>query len=116
MDIETLKQLRSQLEAEKNELEKMLEGFAEKDDNKEWETRYPDIDQGEGIEEQADEVEEYENLLPVERALESKLKDVILALEKMDIGTYGKCENCDKDIPLERLKAFPEARTCKECE
>lgn len=114
MDKAILNQLKEQLEKEKIELEKMLEEFTEKKDSSH-ETTYPDISPGEGLEEQADEVEEYENLLPVERALESKLKSVILALEKIDIGTYGKCENCDKDIQIERLKAFPEARTCNEC-
>lgn len=114
MDKATLTQLKERLEKEKIDLEKMLESFTEKK-NTDWETTYPDISPGESLEEQADEVEEYENLLPVERALESKLKNVILALEKIDIGTYGKCENCDKDIQIERLKASPEARTCNDC-
>ena len=116
MEKEIIRQLKKQLEIKKEEIEKELEGFAEKNpnSNEDWETRYPS-NMGEGIEEDSDEVEEYENLLPVERVLETKLKDIILALEKIDIDTYGICENCDKEIPLERLKIFPEARTCNDC-
>ena len=114
MDKIILSQLKSLLEKERTELENNLENFAKKNDG-EWQASYPDIAPGENLEDQANEVEEYENILPVERALEKKLKDVVLALEKMEIGTYGKCENCDKDIPIERLLAFPEARSCNEC-
>jgi DnaK suppressor protein len=114
MEKNLIEQFKKQLLLKKEELEKELESFAEKDSNKNWETRYPS-NSGADLEEEADEVEEYENLLPVEHALENKLKDVILALEKIEIGTYGICENCDKEIPIERLKIFPEARICNDC-
>lgn len=29
--------------------------------------------------------------------------------------TFGKCENCDRDIAVERLEIIPWARLCKEC-
>ncbi len=114
IDENTLEQLKSRLELRKKELEKELAGFAQKNTDDDWQTRYPHVP-GEGLEEEADEVEEYENLLPVERALEVKLKDIDSALEKIKKGTYGKCENCGQEIPLDRLKIFPEARTCDEC-
>jgi DnaK suppressor protein len=113
IDQNTLEQLKSRLELRKKELEKELESFAQKSDDN-WQTRYPNVP-GEGLEEEADEVEEYENLLPIERALETKLKDIDLALEKIQKGTYGKCENCGQDIPIDRLEIFPEARICSEC-
>ena len=37
------------------------------------------------------------------------------ALAAIKIGTYGKCEDCGKDISKERLKAYPEATKCIEC-
>ena len=67
------------------------------------------------MEEKADEVEEYDNLLSVEHSLELKLKDVNGALEKIANETYGKCEKCRKEISEDRLKAMPEARLCIEC-
>jgi len=115
IDEKTLEQLKSHLELRKKELEKELAGFAQKNADDDWQTRYPNTSGEENLEEEADEVEEYENLLPVERALETKLKDIDSALEKIKKGIYGKCENCDQEIPLDRLKIFPEARICNEC-
>jgi RNA polymerase-binding protein DksA len=43
------------------------------------------------------------------------LSQVNEALERMDEGTYGQCENCDRDIGRERLQAIPYARFCVEC-
>ncbi|MFO7768556.1 MAG: TraR/DksA C4-type zinc finger protein [bacterium] len=37
------------------------------------------------------------------------------ALERIEEGTYGYCEECGKPIPVERLKAVPHARLCIEC-
>ena len=38
------------------------------------------------------------------------------AIERIDDGTYGKCESCSKAIPKERLKAIPHASLCIECQ
>ncbi|WP_127016345.1 TraR/DksA C4-type zinc finger protein [Anoxybacter fermentans] len=37
------------------------------------------------------------------------------ALEKIDNGTYGYCDRCGKEIPEERLEAFPYTTMCKGC-
>jgi DnaK suppressor protein len=39
---------------------------------------------------------------------------VIAALARIDAGTYGKCVDCGKPIPDERLEARPEAQRCLE--
>jgi RNA polymerase-binding transcription factor DksA len=69
----------------------------------------------EGLEEKADAVEEYASLLPVERALETKLKNINDALQKMKEDSYGKCEKCNKDISYEELSITPETKNCQEC-
>jgi DnaK suppressor protein len=38
------------------------------------------------------------------------------ALRKIDEGTYGKCEDCDEDISVERLKVLPFAIYCVDCQ
>ena len=38
------------------------------------------------------------------------------ALRKMDKGTYGLCESCQKPIPKIRLKAVPFSRYCIACQ
>lgn len=70
---------------------------------------------GSDEDENASEVEEYTDNLAVEANLEKQLKDIMEALEKMEAGTYGKCENCDIFIPVERLLAYPAAKTCTNC-
>ena len=44
--------------------------------------------------------------------LRSQLDDVQRALEKLDAGTYGRCEVCDEPIGDERLAVMPAARYC----
>lgn len=122
MDKNTLKQIKEKLESEKANLEKQLSQFAQKDKNlkDDWDTKFPRLNGKEagsaGLEQAADEVEEYGNLLPVEYSLELRLKAINEALEKIKKGTYGLCEKCGQAIPLERLKVIPEAKTCLKCQ
>ena len=120
MNKKILQQLKEKLEKEKEIVKKQLQSFA-KEDKKlkgDWDTRFPRLDEetgGSNLEKAADEVEEYGALLPIEFSLENKLKDINSALEKIKKGKYGICEKCKKSISLERLKAFPTAKTCKKC-
>ena len=45
-------------------------------------------------------------------SLQSQLKEVERALEKMGAGTYGACEVCGRDIAEPRLEAMPTTRFC----
>ncbi|HHW36565.1 MAG TPA: yteA family sporulation protein [Bacillales bacterium] len=45
---------------------------------------------------------------------EKELKDINHALANIEEGMYGKCEECGKDIPVDRLKALPAATHCIE--
>ena len=45
-------------------------------------------------------------------SLQDQLADVQLALQKLDAGSYGKCEVCGEDIPDARLEALPASRYC----
>src|ERR1700746_3697864 len=47
--------------------------------------------------------------------LAEALKEVEHALDKIDGGQYGRCENCGKEIASARLEARPEARLCIDC-
>lgn len=118
MDKEFIQQQKEKLEKKRKELENSLKNFAKKDEKlkNDWNTKFPNFgDQSRGhadLEENADEVEEYENTLPVEYALEINLRDVNEALEKIKTGKYGICEKCGKEIEKERLEIVPEARFC----
>lgn len=115
-----LKELKEKLEEEKARIEKQLEKFAKRDEKLpgDWDTLFPKWNGesgGAALEKAADEIEEYEALLPVEYTLEIKLQNINLALEKIKKRKYGICEKCGKEISIERLKVFPEARVCSKC-
>lgn len=120
MNKKLLNELKEKLENEKASLEKELENFAKKDDmpKGDWETKYPNRENG-TMEEEADEMQEYDNLISLEHSLELKLQDVNLALEKINKPgkkeKYGICENCRKKIDEKRLQVYPEARLCTKC-
>jgi len=116
MDKELAEELKSILELQKKSVQKELESFASEDPNLKhnWDTRYPNREDGDKDDE-ADEVQEYDNMLSLEHSLEFKLKNVNIALEKMAEGKYGICEKCGKEIEKERLKVAPEARLCITC-
>lgn len=123
MNKEFLEKIREKLEENKKSLEQELKKFAKKDDNlkDDWDTKYPKFSAepssgSQQLEESADEVEEYMNLLPVEHSLELRLQKVNAALEKIKKGDYGKCKNCGKEIEKERLEAAPESEFCLECQ
>jgi DnaK suppressor protein len=48
-------------------------------------------------------------------SLQDQLADVERALAKLEDGSYGKCENCGRDIQEARLEAMPAARLCIDC-
>jgi len=37
------------------------------------------------------------------------------ALERLDAGSYGRCESCGREIEPDRLEAIPYATLCIEC-
>ena len=111
-----LLQLKEKLLEEKEDLERILSSFSRKDKKlpHDWDTEFPQFDGS--LEESADEVEEYTNLLPLEAKLELQLLDVKRALEKIKRGkNYGICEKCGKKIGEQRIKIIPETKFCSKC-
>jgi RNA polymerase-binding transcription factor DksA len=58
---------------------------------------------------------EQENTLNLLQNEEKGLAEIAAALERIDQGTFGQCENCGGVIPSARLKILPYARYCVEC-
>ncbi len=46
---------------------------------------------------------------------EETLEQIELALERIEDGTYGICDDCECKIPKTRLNAIPFARSCVKC-
>lgn len=48
----------------------------------------------------------------LEEDAREQLRQVENALTRIEEGTYGTCEVCGKEIPVERLEAVPSATLC----
>lgn len=46
------------------------------------------------------------------RSIAASLAEIERALEHVDAGTYGHCEVCGQEIPVERLEARPATSRC----
>ncbi|WP_157528055.1 TraR/DksA C4-type zinc finger protein [Nocardia sp. NRRL S-836] len=44
------------------------------------------------------------------------LTDIEIALLRIDIGSYGRCQTCHADIPFRLLEAIPQLRRCPACQ
>ncbi len=59
---------------------------------------------------------EQENTLDLLAREEQILAEIAAALDRLDKGTYGRCEECQGDIlPKGRLKELPYTRYCVTC-
>ncbi len=45
-----------------------------------------------------------------------EIRDVEAALERISDATYGQCIDCENDIELTRLEAYPTAKRCIVCQ
>ena len=110
-----LEKIESMLSAQKTKLEKELLKFSKKSQNvaDDFDTQFPEY--GDKDDENAAEVAEYINNLPVEEGLEKTLRDANKALERIKKGTYGICKYCSKPIEEKRLLARPTSSACVEC-
>src|SRR5215831_9405400 len=46
---------------------------------------------------------------------EQALDEIAAALDRLDQHTFGRCEECHKEIPRQRLQALPYTRYCVDC-
>ena len=109
-----LEELRGVLEAEKDSLQEELASHGRvQSETGDWQGASIGFE-GEEADptDVADQIEELATNVPLVEELEKRHHEVESALEKMDNGSYGTCEECAEDIPLERLEANPAASTC----
>lgn len=105
-------ELRAQLESEQARLERDLEalaGEARSSEGRET-SSYATHVADEGTETFDEEREQ-----ALARHIEGALAQVRRALHKLELGTYGQCDSCGRQIDAERLQALPQATTCLAC-
>jgi len=115
MNQELINYIKEKLLEEKAHLEKELGQFAQRSEHQrdDFQSTFPDY--GDKEDDNAVEVADFSTRLSLEGSLENKLQEVNNALKKITEGTYGFCENCQQEIPEERLKVFPSAALCMKC-
>ncbi|MFA5127712.1 MAG: TraR/DksA C4-type zinc finger protein [Patescibacteria group bacterium] len=112
---EFLDKIKNLLQEQKTKLESELGKFTKKSAHvsDDFDTQFPEY--GDKEDENAAEVAEYINNLPVEEGLEKTLRDVNKSLERIKKGTYGTCKYCKKPIEEKRLLVRPTSSACVEC-
>lgn len=58
----------------------------------------------------------YEREQALTLMLDGRLADIDSALERIEMGTYGVCRDCSREIPPRRLEAQPFAVLCVQCQ
>ena len=110
-----LKEMESQLLAEEKRLRAELEEFAKQNPKNmdDYDAKFPNL--GDKEDENAEEVDQFSTNLTLERTIESSLRDVEKALDRIKKGTYGVCKYCNQPIDEKRLRARPASSSCIEC-
>lgn len=109
-------QIRETLESRRDELVELAQSRTETtsldESQQESTSRLSDYDQHPG--EIATDTAERTKDLAITDELEEHVKEIDLALERLDNGEYGICEVGGEQIEEERLKALPATRYCIE--
>ena len=71
---------------------------------------------GNHIADDATDVMEQQRNLALIANLQDRRREIVRSLERLDDGTYGTCERCQKPIASARLEALPFATLCIECQ
>jgi DnaK suppressor protein len=65
--------------------------------------------------ERATEIENHEVLDYLDDATRADVVELRHAIERIDNGTYGRCQRCGGDISYARLEALPGTGVCARC-
>ena len=111
MDRKQLDDARTRLEAEREAVDKQLldHGVELEGDES------INIEDHEGFADSAQVTADRSQQITLVEQLRVRRADILAALQKIDDGTYGKCESCGQEIPAERLEAVPAATLCVAC-
>ena len=109
LSAEDIKKIKENLIKERVEILKEVSDITDSADN----VKFPEF--GDKLDENAQEIDEYTTNLATDKVLESSLRDIDKALERIENKTYGICKYCHKPINPKRLLARPVASACVEC-
>ena len=105
LDEQFVEQQRGRLEELKEELLQMRRGMEEDERDRSQEEQDTELDSGD----EAQQMFTREMDATIGEQMERRLEDVDRALEKVEEGSYGICDDTREEIAKGRLEAIPEA-------
>lgn len=105
LDEQFVEEQRGRLEELKEELLRMRRGMEEDGRDRSQEEQDMELDSGD----EAQQMFTREMDASIGEQMERRLEDVERALEKVEEGSYGVCDDTGKEIAKGRLEAVPEA-------
>lgn len=111
LDQATIEQIKQNLLKQQGEILAEIKKITGVDINHK--VKFPEY--GDKADENAQEMDEYSTNLATDKVLESTLRDINSALDRIAKGTYGICKYCQKPIGKKRMLARPVASACVEC-
>jgi len=112
LDAETIEKIKTDLLNRKKQIMDEMDQIAG-DKNGNNKVKFPDY--GTKSDENAQEIDEYTTNLATEKVLDSSLRDINSALDRIEKGNYGTCKYCKQSIGKKRMLARPVASTCVSC-
>lgn len=101
---------KDRLQEEKQKLEKEIDHYQKEDPYK------SNLRSTEVLDDAITEIEEHDRLVATSEQLQEDLKEVVVALARLENGQYGVCISCGQKIEDERLEAMPTASLCLACQ
>lgn len=74
-----------------------------------------DVEFSDGFADAAAATAERSEVMGIVDNLATMLADVEAALERVEAGSYGRCESCNADIGAARMEFRPTSRYCVDC-
>ena len=108
MNLKTVTQLKSELLEKKNTLTQL-----------QLQNKFTDTERDAALTDVMDRSEIEESWFNKERMSQHwklELIQIDSALQRIESGTFGKCEECDEEIPIKRLRVRPDATLCLNCQ
>lgn len=112
---EFLNKIKTSLSEEKIRIEEELAKFSKRNSrsSEDFDSTFPEY--GDKEDENAAEVAEYAAEVPLEESFEKTLRDINIAIARLEAGEYGICKYCKKPIEEKRLLARPTSSACVSC-
>jgi DnaK suppressor protein len=111
LDQATIEQIKQDLLKQQGEILAEIKKITGVDINRR--VKFPEY--GDKADENAQEMDDYSTNLATDKVLESTLRDINSALDRIVKGTYGICKYCQQPIGKKRMLARPVASACVEC-